>query len=144
MAQRAPYTIGRNATLVLLWNGLTVQIDEVTGFNAQQEVKVQRSDPLNSTPIEFNTPSGWRGSFDVDRGTSAIDDLIASIESAYWNAAIIGSGTIYEYIVETDGSQSVYEFVGVSLTLSNAGSYRADDIVRQTLGFFASLRNKLA
>ena len=142
--QNAPYTIGRNCSLVLLWQGTRVDLRDVTGFNAAQEVKVQRADPLNSTPVEFNTPSGWRGSFDIDRANSAVDDLIASIEVAFWTAATIGQGTIYQYIIETDGSTSTYEFSGVSLTLANAGQFRQDDIVRQTINFFASLRTKLS
>lgn len=134
------YTIGRNCQVVLLWSGTRVDLEDVTGFTAAQEVKHQRADPLNSTPIEFTTPSGWRGQFQVDRGSSVVDDLVASIESAFWSAGTIGSGTIYQYVTETDGSLSTYEFVGVSLVLSNAGNYQADNIVKQTIGFFASQR----
>ena len=138
------YTIGRNCQVILFWGGSQVDLADVTGFAAQQEVKHQRADPLNSNPIEFTTPSGWRGQFEVDRGSSAIDDLVVSIESAFWSAGTIGSGTIYQYISEPDGSQSTYEFTGVSLVLSNAGNYQADNIVRQTIGFFASQRVKHA
>ena len=137
------YTIGRNCQLVLLWSGSRVDLRDVTGFNASQEVKHQRADPLNSTPIEFTTPSGWRGEFLVDRGNSAVDDLIASIESAFWSSGTIGFGTIYQYVTEPDGSLSTYEFTGVSLVLSSAGSYQADVIVRQKIAFFASQRVKL-
>ena len=136
------YTIGRNCQVILFWGGSRVDLADVTGFSAQQEVKHQRADPLNSTPIEFTTPSGWRGQFEVDRGSSAIDDLVVSIETAFWAAGTIGSGTIYQYITEPDGSQSTYEFTGVSLVLSNAGNYQADNIVRQTISFFASQRVK--
>ena len=136
------YTIGRNCQVVLLWNGARVDISDVTGFSAIQEVKHQRADPLNSTPVEFTTPSGWRGEFLVDRSNSAVDDLIVTIESAYWNAGTIGSGTIYQYVTESDSSLSTYEFVGVSLVLSSAGSFQADTIVRQKIGFFASQRVK--
>ncbi len=144
MALGNPYVIGRDCTVVFLWNGQRITIRDVTGFQSQQEVSTQRADPLNSIPIEFNTPKGWRGSFAVDRGNSAVDDLVASIESAFWNAGIIGSGTIYQYINETDGSQSCYEYVGVSLTLTASGNYQAEGIVHQTIGFFASLRNKIS
>ena len=137
------YTIGRNCQLVLLWNGTRVDLSDVTGFTANQEVKHQRADPLNSTPVEFTTPSGWRGEFLVDRGNSAVDDLIAAIESAFWSSGTINSGTIYQYVTEPDGSLSTYEFVGVSLVLTSAGSYQADVIVKQKIGFFASQRVKL-
>ena len=137
------YTIGRNCQLVLLWNGTRVDLRDVTGFTASQEVKHQRADPLNSTPVEFTTPSGWRGEFQLDRGNSAVDDLIVSIEGSFWSSGSIGSGTIYQYVTEPDGGLSTYEFVGVSLVLTSAGSFQADTIVRQKIGFFASQRNKL-
>jgi hypothetical protein len=136
------YTIGRNCQVVLFWSGTQVDLQDVTGFAAIQEVKHQRADPLNSMPVEFTTPSGWRGQFEVDRGNSAVDDLVAAIEAAFWSGGTIGSGTIYQYITEPDSSQSTYEFTGVSLVLSNAGNYQSDNIVRQTIGFFASQRVK--
>ncbi len=138
-----PYSIGRDCQVVLLWNGIRVDLRDVIGFQAQQQVKLQRSDPLNSVPIEFNTPSGWRGQFMVDRGSSALDDLVAAIEAAFWNAGVIGSGTIYQYLNEPDGSVSTYEFVGVALTFTDSGHYKAENIVTQTVSFFASQRNRI-
>lgn len=138
-----PYSIGRDCQVVLLWNGIRIDLRDVTGFQANQEVKQQRSDPLNSLPVEFNTPAGWRGQFQVDRGSSALDDLIAAIEAAFWSAGVIGTGVIYQYISEPDGTMSTYEFVNVSLTLSNSGHYQAENIVKQTVSFFASQRNRL-
>ena len=137
------YTIGRNCQVVLLWSGVRVDLRDVTGFSANQEVKHQRADPLNSTPVEFTTPSGWRGQFQVDRGNSAVDDLVASIEAAFWSSGTIGSGTIYQYVTEPDSSLSTYEFTGVSLVLSSAGNFQADVIVKQTIGFFASQRIRM-
>jgi hypothetical protein len=138
-----PYTIGRDCQVVLLWNGIRVDLRDVIGFQAEQQVKLQRSDPLNSAPVEFNTPAGWRGQFQIDRGSSALDDLVAAIEAAFWNAGTIGSGTIYQYVSEPDGSMSTYEFVGVALTLANSGHYKAESIVTQTVNFFASQRNRI-
>nr|WP_321985333.1 hypothetical protein [uncultured Lichenicoccus sp.] len=140
----APFTIGRNTTVVFLWNGQNIQLPNVTGFRANQETKQQRSDPLNSLPIEFNTPSGWRGQFDVDRQDATLDILIAAIEAAFWNAGTIANGTIYQYIYERDGSTSCYEFTSVAIRLSNAGDYRQEQIVKQTVEFFASQRNMIS
>ena len=138
-----PYSIGRDCQVVRLWNGIRIDLRDVIGFQAEQQVKLQRSDPLNSVPVEFNTPAGWRGQFQIDRGSSALDDLVAAIEAAFWNAGVIGSGTIYQYVTESDGSVSTYEFIGVALTLTNSGHYKAENIVTQTVSFFASQRNRI-
>ena len=136
-------TIGRDCSVTLLWNGTRIDLETVTGFEAMQQVKSQRSDPLNGVPLEFNTPSGWRGSFHADRGSSALDRLIAANEAAFWNSGIVGSGTIFQNITEADGSLTTFAFVGVAMTLSQAGSYVSEGIVKQTISFFASLRNKV-
>jgi len=138
-----PYSIGRDCQVVLLWSGTRIDLRDVTGFQAEQQVRQQRSDPLNSAPVEFNTPAGWRGQFQIDRGSSAVDDLIASIEATFWNSGVIGSGTIYQYVSESDGSTSTYEFTGVSLTLTSSGHYQAENIVKQTIAFFSSQRTRL-
>ncbi len=138
-----PYTIGHNCSVVILWQGTRYDFRDVTMFSSAQEVTPQRSDPLNSPPIEFNTPRGWRGTIGIDRATPTLDNLISSIEAAFWNAGVIGSGTIYQYIKEVDGSTTTFEFVNASLNLTAAGSYAAEAIVKQSLAFFSSLRNKL-
>ena len=138
------YSIGKNCSVVLLWAGVRYDISDVTGFKSQQEVKRQRVDPLNSIPVEFNVPSGWRGSFMVDRGSPVLDNLISAIETAFWTAGAINNGVIYTYILENDGSTTTYEYIGVSLELSDAGTYQAESTVKQTLSFFASQRNVIA
>ncbi|WP_215755095.1 hypothetical protein [Acetobacter sp. P5B1] len=139
-----PYSIGRNCRLTLLWAGSRVDLRDVTGFTANQETTTQRADPLNSTPVEFATPNGWRGSFTVARANRALDDLVADIEAGFWSAGTINSGTIYQYISEPDGSTSKWQFSQVGLSLSAGGSWQKEGIVYQTLSFFSPIRTKIA
>jgi len=138
------YTIGRNTTLVLVYAGSTVQIDTVTGFKATPEYNRQRVNPLNGIPAELSVPNGWRGSFNATRSSDALDALIAAIEAGFWSAGTINTGTIYQYITEADGSQTTYEFINVTLELSDGGDYRAENPVTQTLSFFAGQRTKIS
>lgn len=138
------YTIGRNVRVVLIWNGSQINLKDVVGFDSQQQVKPQRAEPLNSVPIEFNTPTGWRGRFMVDRGNAVLDNLIAANEAAFWTSGVVGTGTIYQYITETNGAQTSFEFSGVAIALTEAGNYAGDGIVKQTLSFVASQRVKIS
>jgi hypothetical protein len=79
----------------------------------------------------------------LDRGSSAADDFIATIEQAYLAGQPIGAGTLYQYVNEPDGSSSTYQFGGVVFKLSSAGAYRGDDAVAQKLEFYASNRRRL-
>ncbi|NHN84476.1 hypothetical protein GOB93_07430 [Acetobacter musti] len=137
------YTIGRQGSIILIWNGTRIDLEDVVDFQVRQEIKVQRTNPLNKPPIEFNTPAGWRGSFTIDRGNYALDDLFNADELAFWNSNTISSGVLYCYIQETDGSTSKYEYSGLTLSFSNAGKFNAEDIVTQTVQFFASQRRAI-
>jgi hypothetical protein len=85
-------------------------------------------------------PKGWEGSFEVERGTSAVDDFIAAAEQAFFNQGNLPAGTVYQYVAEVDGSVSTYQYSGVVFKLANAGSWRGDAAVKQKLEFFATQR----
>lgn len=137
------FNLGKDCQLVLIGPYGTVQLSIVTGFSSRQTVKTVHVDPLNGPPIEARPPAGWTGSFTVERGSSAVDDLIATIEQGFWAGGILGTGQVYQYIAETDGSTSTYLYSGVSMSLSNAGDWQTDSSVKQTLEFFASTRRSL-
>jgi len=138
-----PYSIGRDCRITLVWNGSRVDLRDVTGFQVSQETVTQRASPLNGVPVEFNTPGGWRGSFSIARADATLDALIATIESQFWNAGMIGSGTLYQYISEPDGTTSTWEFANISMTLQN-DRWQADGIVQQNVQFFASTRMQVS
>jgi len=138
-----PYSIGRDCRITLLWNGNRIDLRDVTGFQAQQQTRVQRADPLNGVPIEFNTPCGWRGAFSIARANANLDNLVAAIEAGFWNGGTVGSGTIYQYISEPDGSTTTWEYSNISMTLKT-DKWQAEGMVHQDVTFFASVRTKIS
>lgn len=138
-----PYSIGRDCRITVLWDGSRVDLRDVTSFTANQETQPLRAFPLNGVPAEYNLPSGWRGSFQIARANAVLDTLVAAIESGFWNAGTINSGTIYQYITEADGSTSTWEYSGISLKLST-DAWAAETLVHQTVQFFASTRTKIS
>ncbi|MBO1361776.1 hypothetical protein J2D73_18500 [Acetobacter sacchari] len=136
----APFNIGRTTRIVFIWNGTTVDLPTVTQFRSNQQTVQLKSAPLNSKPITYEVPNGWSGSFVMQRDSDTLDALIASNEAAFWSAATINSGTLYQYITETDGTTTTYEFSDVAITLNDAGQWQNDNIVNQTVNFTASQR----
>ena len=55
----------------------------------------------------------------------------------------MGTGQIFQYITEVNGSQSVYQFNNVTMSLSDSGHWQPDSAVKQTISFFASTRKAL-
>lgn len=134
------FTVGSDCQIVVMGPLGRVDLAHVTGFEAHQMTMTLRVDRLDGVQLGAELPKGWTGSFTLDRGSSAVDDFIAQIEQAYLAGQSIGTGTLYQYVNEPDGSTSTYQFNGVVFKLTSAGAYRGDAAVTQKLDFYASGR----
>lgn len=143
-ASDTSFNVGRDCSLVLMGPFGRVDLKQIVGFQARQEVKKPRINPLNAPPIERHLPGGWTGTFEIDRADSTGDDLAANIEAGFWNGQQIAISTMYQYIAELDGSTSTYQFNTVALNLSDAGHWQQETQVKQTVEFFASTRRRVS
>ena len=137
------FSVGNDCQLVIMGPFGRVDLQHVTGFEVSQITQAVRVDRLDGVQLGAELPRGWQGVFTLDRGNSVADDFIAAIEKAYLAGQPIPAGTLYQYVLETDGSTSTYQFDGVVFKLSSAGTYRGDTPVQQRLDFFASTRKRL-
>jgi hypothetical protein len=51
--------------------------------------------------------------------------------------------TMYQYVTETDGSVSTYQYDGAVFRLANAGIWKGDAAVKQKLEFYAARRRRV-
>lgn len=137
------FSIGRDTQLVVIGPSGRVDISHVTGFESRQLTAPIRVSRLDGSQLGAELPKGWEGSFEVERGTSALDDFIYSVEQGFYNGAGAQSGTIYQYVTETDGSVSTYQFDGVVFKLVSAGVWKGDASVKQKLEFFATRKKRI-
>ena len=137
------FSIGRDCQLVVMGPLGRVDLTYVTGFESKQLTQSVRVDRLDGVPMGAELPKGWEGSFEVERGTSAVDDFIAASEQSFLSSGSLPAGTVYQYINEVDGSTSTYQYSGVVFKLVNAGSWRGDASVKQKLEFFATQRQRV-
>jgi hypothetical protein len=137
------FNIGRDCQLVLIGPAGRVDLSYVTGFESRQITHSIRVDKLDATQISAELPRGWEGTFELERGTSAADDFIAAAEQSYFNGDGVPFGTVYQYVTETDGSISTYQYNTVVFKLANAGNWKGDASVKQKLEFFASQRQRV-
>jgi hypothetical protein len=137
------FSIGRDTQLVVMGPNGRVDLSHVTGFESRQITNPIRVSRLDGTQLAAELPKGWEGSFDVERGTSVLDDFISSIEQNYYNGASVSSGTMYQYITEVDSSISTYQFDGVVFKLASAGSWKGDASVKQKLEFYATRKRRI-
>ena len=102
-----------------------------------------RIDRLDGTQLAAELPKGWEGSFEIERGNSAVDDFTAANEQAYYSSGQLPVSTLYQYVTEADGSISTYQYDGAVFKLMAAGAWRGDAAVKQKLEFFAARRRRV-
>lgn len=137
------FSIGRDTQLVVIGPAGRIDLSHVTGFESRQLTQSVRVDRLDGTLMGAEIPKGWEGSFEIERGDSVADDFIAAAEQQYYNGNLVPAGSMYQYVSETDGSTSTYEYNGVTFRLTNAGQWKGDSAVKQKLEFFAARRRKI-
>jgi hypothetical protein len=137
------FSIGGDTQLVVMGPNGRVDLAHVTGFDSHQLTSPVRVSRLDGIQLGAELPKGWEGSFDLERGTSVLDDFISTVEQNFFNGIGVAPGTMYQYVTETNGSTSTYQYDGVVFKLSNAGAWRGDASVKQKLEFFATRRRRI-
>ena len=137
------FNIGRDCQLVVMGPQGRVDLTYVTGFESRQLTQSVRLDRLDGIPMGAELPKGWEGSFEIERGTSAVDDFMSAAEQAFFTQGFLPAGTVYQYVQEVDGSTSTYQYSGVVFKVTNSGTWRGDASVKQRLEFFATQRQRL-
>ena len=137
------FSVGRDTQLVVIGPTGRIDLAHVAGFEARQITQSVRLSRLDGTPMGTELPKGWEGTFEVERGNSAVDDFIAAAEQQYFSGGPSTPGTMYQYVNETDGSTSTYQFDTVTFKLVSAGQWKGDSSVKQKLEFFAIRRRRI-
>ena len=137
------FTLGRNCQVVVMGPQGRVDFTHVTSFESRQLTNPVRVARMDGTQLGVDVPKGWDGSFEVERGTSSVDDMIATFEANYYATGAMPTGTLYQYVTEVDGSVSTYQFDGAVFKLSSAGAWKGDQSVKQKLEFFATTRRRV-
>lgn len=137
------FSVGRDCQLVLMGPAGRVDLAHVTGFESRQVTASVRVGRIDGTQLGAELPRGWDGSFDLERGSSAVEDFIAQLESGFYAGDAMAFGTLFQYVNEPDGSTSTYQYDNVVFRLAHAGQWRGDSSVKQRLEFFAAQRRRV-
>ncbi len=137
------FTLGRDVQLVVIGPQGRVDLTNVTGFESRQMTQPIRIDRLDGTQLAAELPKGWEGSFELERGSSTVDDFVAATEQAYFTTGQLPASTLYQYVSEANGSTSTYQYDGAVFKLAAAGAWRGDAAVKQKLEFFATRRTRV-
>jgi hypothetical protein len=137
------FNTGIDCQVVLVGPFGQITIPNVTSFHVQQKVQAVTSDLLNGVQLNAELPKGWTWTLDCDRNGSQLDDLFASIEANWYNGGTISFATLYQYINETNGSQSTYQQDSCSLKYDDPGTWKGDSITKQRISGTCNRRIKV-
>ncbi len=131
--------LGRDVVLNILDPRRGIQrFGLMTGFDGKPQYNQLESKGLDGVPRFRNVPHGHRLTFNFDRQDRSIDDYFAQAEEDYFNGAQMPQVSITETITELDGSVSQWIYTGVSLTLTDGGTWKGDAITTQSIEGMAS------
>ena len=136
------FNTGKDVTLVIVTPTGTLEISGITGFQSAQMTNPLDHKGINGNNIYAEIPTGWEGTFDLDRTDGSLDSYFAQAEAAYYNGNDPGVATITETITESSGI-SQFRYTGVALKFADAGTWRGDQKVSQRVSFRASLRQQV-
>lgn len=144
------FSTGRDCQLVVIGPagpggqaGSRVDLTHVTGFESRQNTHPIRIDRMDGVHMAAELPKGWDGHFELERGSPAADDFIAGLEQSWYAQGQLLGGTLFQYVSESDGSVSTYQYEGAVFKMANAGHWKGDGAVKQRLQFFASRRKRI-
>lgn len=137
-------SIGKDVSVVIITStgSLNIPAAAITNFGVQPVTEQESRIGMDGVTRPLVVPTAWKGSFDVDRMNSSVEDWWASVEAAYFAGQNINSGTITETISNPDGSISQYRYTGVMFDLQDLGSREPTKVIKQKLSFVASRRMK--
>lgn len=136
------FNIGRDGaqlTIIDSVNG-NVTFNGIVGFSAKSRAKDLESEGINGVVTFRTAPAGWEGDFHFDRQDSTVDAYFATMEANFYAGLPPSEAVITHTVTELDGSTSQFQYVGVSMKLTDAGNWKGLDKVSLSVGWKASNR----
>jgi hypothetical protein len=137
------FSIGKDLTFTLIGPTGRINISGVTDYTPKPDFTKLSHKGLDGIRQNAAIPDGWTITIKLDRKDPTLDKFFAALEASYFAGQNISNGTISETIQEADGSVTQFQYTNVSITLDEAGQWKGDSFVPQSLTAMASRRNQL-
>lgn len=138
------FSVGRDVSLDIVGAAGAIQFSMITGFRSKPDITDAKVKGLDGITRHVRFPDGWSGSFSIERQDSTVDDYFAQIEANYYAGLNEIPVTITETITEVSGAVTQYRYLQVLLKLDDAGDWKGDATIKQSVSFVAARRVKIA
>ncbi len=138
------FTTSRDVTLTIITSRGPLSLSLITGFRSKPDTIEHKGTGLDGVPRHEIFTDGWSGSFTLERQDGFADAYFAQLEADYFAGKSTQHAHIVETIREADGSIAQYQYTRVRLRFDEAGEFRGDSTVKQSISFLASRRLQIA
>jgi hypothetical protein len=139
------FTTGRDITITFVTPQVgALSLNLITGWHAKQASDTQSPKGIDSLIRHVRFFQGWGGGFSIERRDSTLDDYFALLEQQYWQGISEQAAFMNVTIAEAAGNLTQWQFTNVLASYDDAGEYKGDSTVKQTMSFLASQRIKIA
>ena len=137
------FSVGRDCQVVVLGAYGRVDLVHVTGFESRQTDRLGPGGPDRWPAARGRVAEGLGRHLRSRARQLRSRRLHRAVGAAFYNGQSPSPGTLYQYISESDGSTSTFQFNNVVFRLASAGLWKGDASVKQKLEFFASTRVRM-
>ena len=138
------FTVGRDISLSIVTSSGPLQLNLITAFRSKQEIIEIKVKGLDGVTRFVRFVDGWTGSFQIERRDPTVDSYFSQLEANYFAGQSERPVSITETVTEIDGSVSQFRYKEVYLKLDDAGEYKGDSTVKQSISFVARERPQIS
>lgn len=140
------FNVGRDGYTLTIFDasGGQISFNGITGFDEKPQYAALESTTIDGVTRHRDLPKGHTGTITLDRQDSGVQDYFAGKEADFFAGLPPDDIVITHTIQELNGTTSQYQYSMVSLSLTDAGSWKGLDKVTLTLAWKASLINKVS
>ena len=134
------YYIGKDISYSVVTATGTLTLNGKTDYSIKPMFTDLKHKGLNGITEHGVIPDGWQIDMKFDRTDPNVDIYFAQREADYFNGVNQQGGTIYESIVEKDGSITSFRYTNVILKYDSAGDWKGDSLIPISVSAMATRR----
>lgn len=134
------YSIGKDITYSVVTPSGVLSLNGKTDYSIKPmftDIKHKGLDGITSHGV---IPDGWQIDMKFDRTDPNVDIYFAQREADYFSGVNQQGGTIFESIIEKDGSITSFRYTNVILKYDSAGDWKGDSLIPISVSAMASRR----
>jgi hypothetical protein len=134
------FSIGKDISYSVVTPSGTLTLNGKTDYSIKPMFTDLKHKGLDGITSHGVIPDGWQIDMKFDRADPNVDIYFARREAEYFAGVNQTGGTIFENIVEKDGSITSFRYTNAILKYDNAGDWKGDSLIQVSVSAMASRR----